>query len=101
MTENKRFPGIEKDLEAGMTPTGNIVRDAWVFGIISESETCRGWTYYEMDALYDKVTVAWQPYGHLASNLPKDLRARHLRIYTAAIETARLHHWQPELGDSD
>ena len=74
---NKIFPGIDKDLESGMTPTGNIIRDAWVFGIIPESETCKGWTVQGIDDLYDKVTEAWEPYGYLVSRLPPELRAKY------------------------
>ena len=84
-----------------MTPTGNIIRDAWIFGILPEEETCAGWTIQGIDALYDKVSAAWTPYGHLASNLPADLRERHARIYGEAITRARAAGWNPELGDDD
>ena len=55
MSQNKIYQGIDKEPRGGMTPTANIVRDAWVFGIIPESETCAGWTVQGIDALYDKV----------------------------------------------
>jgi hypothetical protein len=32
-----------------MTPTGNIIRDAWVFGIIPEEDACAGWTVQGTD----------------------------------------------------
>jgi len=99
MDRLKRYAGIDKDPHGAINPTGNIIRDAWVFGIIPESETCAGWTVQGIDALYDKVTVAWEPYGHLVSNLPQELRERHHRIYTAAVEQARSLGWDPELGD--
>lgn len=35
------YMGIDKDT-AGLSPTGNIIRDAWVFGILPETETCEG-----------------------------------------------------------
>jgi hypothetical protein len=99
MDKSKRYSGIDQDPHGAINPTGNIIRDAWVFGIIPESETCAGWTVQGIDALYDKVTAAWAPYGHLVSNLPQDLRERHQRIYTAAVERARSLGWDPELGD--
>lgn len=101
MTNTKIYPGIDQDPKGGMTPTGNIIRDAWVFGIIPETETCAGWTIQGIDALYDKVTAAWGPYGHLASRLPPELRERHQRIYAAAVVRARAEGWDPELGDDD
>lgn len=97
----KVYEGIHNQAEGGMTPTANIIRDAWVFGIIPETETCEGWTIQGIDALYDKVTEAWGAYGHLASNLPPELRERHARIYAAAVERARAAGWSPELADED
>jgi len=101
MAEIKRYTGIDKDPHGAMNPTGNIIRDAWVFGIIPETETCAGWTVQGIDSLYDKVTAAWEPYGHLVSNLPQELRERHARIYSAAVAQARELGWDPELGDDD
>jgi len=101
MNKTKIYPGIDQDPKGGMTPTGNIIRDAWVFGIIPETETCAGWALQGIDALYDKVTAAWEPYGHLASRLPRELRERHQRIYDAAVVRARAEGWDPELGDDD
>ena len=54
-----------------------------------------------VDALYDKVSTAWEPYGNMVSNLPQELRERHQRIYTAAVKHARSLGWDPELGDDD
>lgn len=84
-----------------MNPTGQIIRDAWVFGLIPETENCAGWDLGRVQALYDKVDAAWQPYGHLPSKLPPELSERHQRIYTAATERARAEGWDPEraLGD--
>ena len=101
MSNHKIFPGTDKDLEDGISQTGNIVRDAWVFGILPESETCTGWSIQRIFELYDKVSEAWQPYGHLASQLPDELRQRHKRIYDEAIATARSHGWNPALDDND
>ena len=99
--KQKIYEGIDKAAKGAMNPTGNIIRDAWVFGIIPESETCAGWTAQRVVALYDKVTAAWAPYGHLASNLPEELRERHRRIYDAAVANARESGWDPELGEDD
>jgi hypothetical protein len=101
MREKKLYAGIDKDPQGGMTPTGNIIRDAWVFGIIPESETCAGWAVQQIQSLYDKVTQAWEPFGHLVSNLPSELRERHQRIYADALERARQEGWNPELPDED
>jgi hypothetical protein len=95
----KIYHGVNKEPEGGMTPTANIIRDAWVFGILPEEEDCEGWTIQGVEALYDKVHDAWQPYGHLVSRLPPELRERHARIYDAAVARARAEGWDPELGD--
>ncbi|MFT7533871.1 MAG: hypothetical protein ACI9FD_004914, partial [Gammaproteobacteria bacterium] len=80
---------------------GNIIRDAWLFGILPESETCEGWTIQGIESLYDKVSAAWHPYGHLVSGLPDDIRQRHGRIYDQAIKKAKQLGWNPELADDD
>lgn len=97
----KTYVGIDKDRFGGMTPTGNIIRDAWVFSVIPETETCAGWSVAGIEDLYNKVTMAWEPYGHLVSKLPPELRQRHQRIYADAVRRAREEGWDPELGDDD
>jgi hypothetical protein len=98
---DKRYGGIDQDPTGAMNPTGNIIRDAWVFGLIPETETCAGWTVQAIDALYDKVSREWDKYGHLVSSLPPDLAERHREIYSAAVRAARAKGWNPELQDDD
>ena len=43
--DTRIYPGIDKDRYGGMTDIGRIIRDAWVFGLIPETETGIGWTY--------------------------------------------------------
>lgn len=100
MTEMK-YDGIEQDAKNGLTPLGRIVLDAWVFGILPETETCAGWNHAKMQILYEKVYAAWEPYAHLPSRLPDELRERHARIYDRAITVAREKGWDPELRDDD
>jgi hypothetical protein len=95
--KQKTYVGVHNEPRGGMTISGNIVRDAWVFGLIPEEETCAGWTMQRLDGLYDQVHNAWAPYGHLASRLPPELRERHARIYGAAMERARGLGWDPAL----
>ena len=61
----KIYPGIHNDPNGAMNPTGNIIRDAWVFGILPETETCEGWMRSRVEMLYDKVSAEWARYGHL------------------------------------
>jgi hypothetical protein len=96
MRKPRTYIGIDKDPKGAMNPTGNIIRDAWVFGIIPESETCEGWNVQAISALYDQVSDAWQPYGHLVSNLPPELRERHERIYANIVQIAKEKGWDPD-----
>lgn len=100
-TRDRTYVGLDADAYGGMTPTGTIVRDAWVFGLLPEGETCSGWSYERIQSLYDQVSAAWAPYGHLVSRLPEELAARHRRIYAAATEHARTLGWPPQLDDGD
>lgn len=97
----KIYAGIDKDPEGAMNPTGNIIRDAWLFGLLPEAETCEGWTTQRIEALYAQVSQEWDKYGCLASNLPPDLAARHREIYAAAIARARELGWDPEKALND
>lgn len=95
------YVGLHDDRHGGMSHLGRIVRDAWVFGLLPETETCAGWPANQMQNLYEKVVEAWEPYAGLPSLLPSDLRARHTRIYEEAIARAKALGWDPELGDDD
>ena len=92
----KKYVGIHNDINGGMTDTGKIIRDAWVFGIIPETETCEGWLYHGINDLWDKVSKAWEPYGHSVSALPDDLKDRFLRIHNEAFQNAKAQGWDPE-----
>ncbi|PTN10817.1 hypothetical protein [Nitrosomonas aestuarii] len=100
MTDLK-YAGIDQDKNNGLTHLGRIVRDAWVFGILPETETCKGWDYAKMQNLYERVYAAWEPYAHLPSRLPEELQNKHTRIYDQAITTAKEKGWNPELNDED
>jgi len=93
MREPKRYVGIDNDLNSGMTDTGKIIRDAWVFGLIPESETCEGWLPQGIESLWEKVNAEWEKYGFLVSDLPDDLRERFMRIQAVAIERAKAAGW--------
>jgi hypothetical protein len=98
---HKIYQGIDQDPQGAMNPTGNIIRDAWLFGLIPETETCAGWSQQRIEALYGEVSDAWHKYGHLASNLPPELAQKHRQIYDAAIKRARELGWDPEESLND
>ncbi len=93
-----RYVGIDKDINGGMTTIGKIIRDAWVFELIPDTETCEGWNLAGIDALLQKVNDEWDKYGCLVSNLPEPLFERHRRIHGEAFEQARAAGWS---GDDE
>ena len=95
------YAGIDRDTHGGLTHLGRVVRDAWVFGLLPETETCAGWDYARMQNLYEQVYAAWEPYAHLPSRLPEELRERHTRLYAQAMHDARAKGWDAELGEDD
>ncbi len=101
MKKPDKYVGINNDIYGGMTPIGKIIRDAWVFGIIPESETCEGWLPAGIENLMKKVNDEWDKYGCLVSNLPEALRERHARIHGEAFEKARAAGWSGELETGD
>ena len=92
------YVGIDKDLNGGMTPAGKMIRDAWVFGLLPENETCTGWPQPRLIALQQQVQAEWDKYGCLASNLPDELRERHMSIHMAAFQKAKEAGWD---GDDE
>ena len=95
------YIGVDHDVNNGLTHLGRMVRDAWVLGILDETETCAGWSGEQMQNLYEKVYAAWEPYAHQPSCLPEDLQQRHKRIYDEAITAAKKQGWSAELNDDD
>ena len=97
MNESKKvYCGIDNDAFGGMTPLGAIVKDAWLFQLIPETETCQNWTHSQLQDLYDKVQKAWDKHGALVSLLPLDLREKHQRIHDKAILRARELGWDAD-----
>ena len=88
MTKPQTYIGIDQEIHGGMTAIGKLIRDAWVFGVIPETETCAGWNLARIDALLHKVNDEWDKYGCLVSHLPGELRERHQRIHGEAMERA-------------
>ncbi len=96
-----RYIGINNDINGGMTTIGKIIRDAWVFGLIPETETCENWNFAGIDALLDKVNKEWDKYGCLVSNLPEDLFKRHQEFHDIAIAKAKAAGWSGEAETGD
>lgn len=96
MGEQKRYVGIDNEINSGMTDTAKIIRDAWVFGLIPETETCQGWLAAGVEDLWRRVNLEWEKHGFLVGNLPPDLRERFERIHNEAMERARADGWQGE-----
>jgi hypothetical protein len=95
------YSGIDQDTDGGLTHLGRIVIDAWVFGILPETETCAGWSTSQMQLLYEKVYAAWEPYAHLPSRLPSELQERHTALYEQRIAIAKDKGWNAEFIDED
>ena len=96
MGTEKRYVGIDNEINGGMTDTAKIIRDAWVFGIIPETETCEGWLAAGIEDLWRKVSAEWDKYGYQVGNLPDDLRANFMRIQDAAMTKAKAQGWEGE-----
>lgn len=97
----KTYPGLDNDINGSMTMIGKIIRDAWVFGILPETEVCEGWEISRIHAVHAQVNDEWDKYGCMVSNLPDDLRERHKRIYDEAIALAKTRGWDPEDSTRD
>jgi hypothetical protein len=92
----KTYLGLDNDDFGGMTPIGNTIRDAWIFGLLPEGETCTNWTENAISSLYTQVSVNWEKYQYDVNNMPEEMRTAHERIHKAAIEKALKLGWDPE-----
>ena len=101
MDKPKTYVGINNEINGGMTTIGKVIRDAWVFEIIEETETCEGWNLSGIDALLQKVNAEWDKYGCMVSYLPPELRERHQCIHDAAIQDAKKSGWSGEHETDD
>lgn len=103
MGKPDRYIGLNNEINGGMTTIGKIIRDAWVFGLIPETETCENWNLAGIDALLDKVNAEWDKYGCMVSQLPEELYQRHQKIHGEAARRAREAGWSGEVetGDED
>jgi len=96
MCKKNRYVGIHNDANGGMTSIGKIIRDAWVFELVPETETCEGWDLAGIDALLHKVDAEWDKYGCMVSQLPEPLATRHREIYAQGIQDAKAAGWSGE-----
>lgn len=101
MSQPEVYVGIHNDLFGGMTDIGRIIRDAWAFGLIPETESCEGWRTLALEGLWDKVQAHWARYEFSVGKLPDDVRERYLRIQDEAIQRAKSLGWNAELLDDD
>jgi hypothetical protein len=100
-SRQQTYAGIDHEDHHGMTMTGRIIRDAWVFGLLPEGDGFAGKNPGELQNLFEAVHAAWEPYGQLPSRLPAELAERHGRIHDEAMKRARGMGWDAELGDDD
>ena len=61
MNREKIYEGLENDNYGGMSHQGQIIRDAWVFGILPETETCTGWS---IDRIQVQGRRSWRKKEH-------------------------------------
>ncbi len=95
------YQGVHNDKYGGMTQLGQIVKDAWAFGLIEESESCEGWPLHKLEELWDKVNEAKRVAGPSVSFWPEDIREKHLRIHEDAMKAARKKGWNPDADLAD
>ena len=101
MTNQRRYVGIQNEVNGGMTDTGKIIRDAWAFQIIPEEQTCEGWLAAGIEDLWQQVNVEWEKYGFRVANLPDEVRERFLRIQEQAVIRAKQEGWDGEMELED
>jgi len=90
---SKRYVGIDNEINGGMTDTAKIIRDAWAFDLIPETQTCEGWLAAGLEDLWRKVDAEWEKYNFSVAMLPDDIREKFMRIQTEAMTKAKAAGW--------
>lgn len=101
MARPQTYVGVHNDLNGGMTALGKLVRDAWVFGVLEETESCEGWDGNRIDVLLQTVNKEWDKYGCMVSQLPPDLFERHQKIHDQAFAKAKDSGWSGAFETDD
>ncbi len=96
MSKPDLYVGLDNDQFGGMSEIGKVIRDARVFGLIADDETCKGWDISRINSLKHSVDSEWDKYGCMVSQLPEDLLKRHQEIHTSAITKAKELGWSGE-----
>jgi hypothetical protein len=95
------YEGINNDKYGGMTQLGQIIKDAWAFELLDESETCEGWQLHKIEQLWDQVHKVKHKAGPSVSFWPKEIQERHKRINEQAMKIAREKGWNPNADIAD
>lgn len=99
--KKKIYEGIDNDPSNGMSDTGRIIRDAWAFGLLPETETCKGWNDQRISALWEQTQEEWRKYDYKVGGLPEDILERYMRIQKSWIERAKEKGWDPSIDPND
>ena len=63
--------GIDKDIEAGMSAAGCLIRDARAVGILPDTKSCAGLYMPVIEDLWHKPHAEWQKYAQQVNQLPE------------------------------
>jgi hypothetical protein len=74
MNNPKRYVGIYNDEQGGMTNIAKMIRDAWLFDLIPETETCEGWLPTQLQVLYEGFMPLGAPLATSQVNLTPHCR---------------------------
>jgi len=73
------YAGLHNDQNGGMTHWGQMVKDAWVFGLIPDTEDCAGWTDGQLQVLYEKI---WGRMGKVCASAEPPASGTTTTLYT-------------------
>ena len=63
--------GIDKDIEAGKSAAGCLIRDARAVGILPDTKSCAGLYMPVIEDLWHKPHAEWQKYAQQVNQLPE------------------------------
>lgn len=89
------YPGYDNDPNLGMSQEAKLIRQAWAFDLLPESEKCVNWRVDQFEELWDKVNSVWEKAEFRLENLPDEVQKRYMDLQNSAFEAARQQGWDP------
>ncbi len=94
--QHRVYPGYDADPNYGMSQEAKLIRDAWAFGLLPETEKCEGWRADQFERLWEQVDAVWEKADFRVAKLPPEIQEKYMALQLEALKNAKAQGWEPE-----